>query len=75
MKLRGKHYITPEADEALRKAADNELTGFPHKKRCPRCGCTLLINKRRDVWCSFIECTYGLDAPLKDLDGDPEAKP
>lgn len=30
--------------------------------RCPRCGATLLI-KSGHVWCSYIHCTYGLDAP------------
>lgn len=30
--------------------------------RCPRCHAMLLI-KQDHVWCSYIHCTYGLDAP------------
>lgn len=40
---------------------EDDTTGYPSDERCPLCGCRLLVNKRGDRWCSFIQCKYGLE--------------
>lgn len=39
---------------------DKEIGRFIGK-RCPRCGNELLGNKLGDEWCSFVECSYGIE--------------
>lgn len=32
--------------------------------RCPRCGASLLMNRRNAVWCSLVGCAFGVDEPV-----------
>lgn len=44
-----------------------DLVGNWIEEKCPKCGATLLENKRGDKWCSnaggtsILPCTFGLD--------------
>jgi len=37
-----------------------DRTCFFLGKKCPRCGCTLISDGRK-AWCSFVDCTFGID--------------
>ena len=35
---------------------------FCDKKR-PKCGAHLLHNKKKDEWCSYVKCDFGIEEP------------
>lgn len=47
--------------------SNSDLIGHMSDKKCPRCGCALLINRRGDEWCSLVGgvssagCTFGME--------------
>lgn len=57
---------------------DDQLKGEWINEQCPRCGASLLGNKRGDKWCSnaggalMSACSYGLDkcgTSIEELEG------
>jgi len=36
-------------------------------KKCPKCGATLLGNKAKEEWCSFVDCDFGCEDAYKEL--------